>query len=303
MFSIIVCTYNRDKFIYSSLQKIAENGCAVSDYEIVLVNNNSTDETEKLCNKFHADYPQVAFRYFVESNQGQSFARNRGIAETKGDWLVFLDDDAMLQPGYLANLKANIAQHPDVGAFGGQITPEFEDGIVPAWLCRWTYSWVSAIDMGKEVMLFKGGKFPIGANMGISRAAIEKCGTFNTELGRNKKNLMGGEEKDIFNRLKAAGIPIYYFPNVSVNHIIPPHRTTAEFIAKLGAGIGASERLRCKNLGAGALQKRYMMEMFKWGATIALWMFYLLAMRPACGNMLVMFRWNVSKRLLLSSGD
>ena len=300
MFSIIVCTYNRDKFIYSSLQRIAENGFAAADYEIVLVNNNSTDETENLCNKFHADYPQVVFRYFVETNQGLSFARNRGIAEAKGEWLVFIDDDAMLQLGYLANLKVNIAQHPDAGAFGGQITPEFESGVAPDWLCRWTYSWVSAIDMGNSVKLFEGGKFPIGANMGISRAAIEKCGTFNTELGRNKKNLMGGEEKDIFLRLKAAGVPIYYFPNVSVNHIIPPHRTTSEFIAKLGAGIGASERLRCKKNGTGALLKRYMLEVFKWGATIALWMFYMLTMRPACGNMLVKFRYNVSAGLLTS---
>ena len=298
MFSIIICTYNRDKFIYSSLQNVAENGCAYSDYEIVLVNNNSTDDTEKLCNKFQTEYPQVTFRYFVETNQGLSFARNRGIAEAKGEWLVFIDDDAMLQPGYLANLKANIARNPDVGAFGGQITPEFESGVAPDWLCRWTYSWVSAIDMGNSVKLFEGGKFPIGANMGISRAAIEKCGTFNTELGRNKKNLMGGEEKDIFLRLKAAGIPISYFPNVSVNHIIPPHRTTPEFIAKLGAGIGASERLRCKKNGTKALLKRYLLEMFKWGATITLWVFYMLTLRPACGNMLVKFRYNVSAGLL-----
>ena len=298
MLSIIICTYNRDKFIYSSLRKVAENGCEYSDYEIVLVNNNSTDDTEKLCNKFQTEYPQVTFRYFVETNQGLSFARNRGIAEAKGEWLVFIDDDAMLQPGYLANLKANIARNPDAGAFGGQITPEFESGVAPDWLCRWTYSWVSAIDMGNSVKLFEGGKFPIGANMGISRAAIEKCGTFNTELGRNKKNLMGGEEKDIFLRLKAAGIPIYYFPNVSVNHIIPPHRTTPEFIAKLGAGIGASERLRCRNNGTKALLKRYLLEMFKWGATITLWVFYMLTLRPECGNMLVKFRYNVSAGLL-----
>ncbi|MBO7477761.1 MAG: glycosyltransferase family 2 protein [Salinivirgaceae bacterium] len=300
MLSIIICTYNRDKFIYSSLQKVAENGCAYSDYEIVLVNNNSTDDTEKLCNKFQTEYPQVTFRYFVETSQGLSFARNRGIAESKGEWLVFIDDDAMPQPGYLSNLKANIAQNSDAGAFGGQIIPEFESGVAPDWLCRWTYSWVSAIDMGNSVKLFEGGKFPIGANMGISRAAIEKCGTFNTELGRNKKNLMGGEEKDIFLRLKTAGIPIYYFPNVSVNHIIPPHRTTPEFIAKLGAGIGASERLRCRNNGTKALLKRYLLEMFKWGATITLWVFYMLTLRPACGNMLVKFRYNVSAGLLAS---
>ena len=299
MLSLIVCTYNRDKFIYSSLQKIAENGFSASGYEIVLVNNNSTDDTEKLCNKFQADYPQVTFRYFAETNQGLSFARNRGIAEAKGDWLVFLDDDAMLCPGYLANLTAYLQKYPDAGAFGGKITPIFESGETPNWLCSWTYSWVSAIDMGKEVMLFNGGKFPIGANMGISRAAIEKCGKFNTALGRNKKNLMGGEEKDIFNRIKAAGFRIYYFPDAAVEHVIPPQRTTSDFIGRLGAGIGASERLRCKAVGNATLLKRYVSEMVKWGATLVLLLFYMITFRPACGIMLVKFRWKVTTNLFL----
>jgi glycosyltransferase involved in cell wall biosynthesis len=297
MLSLIVCTYNRDKFIYSSLQKIAKNGFPVSDYEILLINNNSTDDTERLCRQFDADYPQVQFRYFVETSQGLSFARNRGIAEANGDWLVFLDDDAMLCSDYLANLSVYLQKYPDAGAFGGKITPAFESGETPAWLCRWTYSWVSALDMGREVSLFKGNKYPIGANMGISRAVADKCGMFNTALGRSKKNLMGGEEKDIFNRIKAAGFPIYYFPKAAVEHIIPPHRTTADFIAKLGAGIGASERLRCKNIGTKALLKRYISEILKWGATITLWVFYILTLRPACGNMLVKFRWNVSANL------
>lgn len=294
MVSLIVCTYNRDKYIYGCLKRIAENGYPPHGYEIVLVNNNSTDSTEQLCLKFGKEYPQVKFRYFNETMQGLSFARNRGINEANGEWLVFLDDDAFLHPDYLKNLCSNLEQHPDAGAFGGQITPEFESGVEPKWLCKWTYSWVSAIDMGKKTTLFNGGKYPIGANMGISRKTIEQCGVFNTELGRSKNNLMAGEEKDIFSRISNAGIPIYYFPDVAVNHIIPPHRTTVDFIRRLGAGVGASERLRCGNLSKKALFKRKVTEMVKWGATIVLWVYYLITLRPACGNMLVIFRRNVT---------
>ena len=297
MLSLIVCTYNRDKFIYRSLQKIAENGFPVFDYEILLINNNCTDDTERLCQQFKVNYPQVQFRYFIETNQGLSFARNRGISEAKGDWLIFLDDDAILCPGYLANLTDYLLTYSDAGAFGGKITPVFESGESPAWLCRWTYSWVSALDMGREVSLFEGKRYPIGANMGISRTVIDKCGLFNTALGRSKKNLMGGEEKDIFNRIRSASFPIYYFPNAAVEHVIPPHRTTPDFIERLGTGIGASERLRCKSEGNSALLKRYVSEMVKWCATIVLWLFYMLSWRPACGNMLVKFRWNVSTNL------
>ena len=297
MISLIVCTYNRDKYIYSCLERIAENGFPVQDYEIVLVNNNSTDNTEQLCMQFAQKYPQVNFHYFNETNQGLSFARNRGIKEAAGDWLVFLDDDAMVHPGYLANLNSYIAKYPDAGAFGGLITPEFESGTAPKWFCRFTSSWVSAIDMGNKVSFFEGSKYPIGANMGFSRQAIEQCGMFNTDLGRSKNNLLGGEEKDIFNRLKAAGLVIYYFPDVAVNHIIPPHRTTVDFIKRLGAGVGTSERLRCRN-NKKAFTKRLIMECFKWGATLLLWVYYLLTIRPVCGNMLVKFRYNVSLGLL-----
>ena len=131
MISIIVCTYNRDKFIYDCLKRIADNGFPEDGYEMILVNNNSTDSTEQLCKKFISDYPQVQFRYFNETNQGLSYARNRGIAEASGDWVVFLDDDAMMHPGYLSNLKKRLDQYPDAGAFGGEITPEFESGTRP----------------------------------------------------------------------------------------------------------------------------------------------------------------------------
>lgn len=298
MISLIICTYNRDKYIYNCLQRIADNGFPVDRYEIILVNNNSTDNTEQLCQKFSKEYPQAPFRYFNETNQGLSFARNRGIKEASGDWLVFLDDDAMIHPNYLNNLSSHLNRYTDAGAFGGQITPEFESGQAPNWLCKWTYSWVSAINLGKNVTLFSNGKYPIGANMGMSRATVERCGTFNTELGRSKNNLMGGEEKDIFNRIQSAGIPIYYFPDVAVNHVIPPHRTTPDFIRRLGAGVGASERLRCKKTGNASFMKRVLSECIKWGVTLVLWFFYLLTLRPACGNMLVVFRKNVTLGLL-----
>ncbi|MDR1654128.1 MAG: glycosyltransferase, partial [Prevotellaceae bacterium] len=198
MLSIIICTYNRDKYLYNCLKNIAENDFVSENYEIVLINNNSTDDTEKECRRFEKDFPQVVFHYFVEKNQGLSFARNRGIQEAKGTVFVFLDDDAFVGKDYLRNLWNNIEKYPDLAAFGGEITPLFENGKPPKWLSRWSYSWVSAIDMGKDVRLFEKTKFPIGANMGILKKTLENVGGFNTKLGRSKKNLMGGEEKDLF---------------------------------------------------------------------------------------------------------
>ena len=297
MISVIVCTYNRAEYIYECLSRLSKNVSSCV-WEIILINNNSTDDTAKECERFVNDCCPTNYSYFVEARQGLSYARNRGIKEARGEWLVFLDDDAFVEADYIDNLQRDLSAHPDAGAFGGRIIPKFE-GTTPNWLNPWSMSFVSALDKGDTICLFEAGSYPTGANMGISRNAIEKCGLFNTELGRNGGIiLLGGEEKDIFNRINTAGFSIYYFPDITVRHIIPEHRTTREFIARLGFGIGVSERLRTKKIGSMAYLKRLLAEAVKWGGTITLWCYYWLTHHPAKGNILIHFRTNVSKGLL-----
>lgn len=296
MLSFIICTYNREKYIYECLSRLAKNTIK-EGWEIVLVNNNSTDGTAAECERFVKEYKPKNYHYIVEIQQGLSYARNRGIAEAKGEWLVFLDDDAMVGKDYIANLQAHLVQHPEAGAFGGAIEPFFE-GEIPNWLNPWAMGFVSVIDLGTQVKLFSTKSYPIGANMSISRATIDKVGTFNTALGRTGNNLMGGEEKDIFNRIRQAGIPIFYFPDIKVQHCIPPKRTTKEFIAKLGNGVGLSEKLRTLSIGKFAYMKRLVAECIKWGGTIIIWFYYAIQGHCAKGNILVLFRHQVTRGLL-----
>ena len=297
MLSLIVCTYNRDKYLYGALQCIAENGFPTEAYEIVLVNNMSTDNTEAECKRFENDYPNVDFRYFVETNQGLSFARNRGIKESQGETLVFLDDDSYIQEGYLNNLQKHLEAHPNADAFGGKILPVFESGEAPKWLSKWNYSWVSAIDMGDKVCPFKGKAFPIGANMGIRRSMISEIGLFNTQLGRSKKNLMGGEEKDLFERIRNHGGSIYYFPDVVVHHVIPPTRTTKEYIMRMGEGVGKSERIRTLSISKSKYLGRLFSELVKWGGTFVLWLGFAITGQFEKGNILIAFRRKVTSGL------
>lgn len=298
MFSIIVCTYNRDKYLYGALQCIAENGYPTDAYEIVLVNNMSTDNTEGECQRFQNDYPTVNFRYFVETQQGLSFARNRGIKESRGEILLFLDDDSYTQPNYLINLQHQLEAFPNADAFGGKIDPVFESGEPPKWLSKWNYSWVSAIDMGDKVCPFEGKAFPIGANMGISKAMLSKIGVFNTELGRSKKNLMGGEEKDLFERIRQQGGSIYYFPDVVVQHVIPPSRTTKDYVKRLGEGVGRSERIRTLGKSKWKYLRRLFSELIKWGGTTILWLGFAFKGQFEKGNILFTFRRRVTSGLL-----
>lgn len=299
MITFIICTYNREKYIYECLSRLAKNSDQTG-WEIVLVNNNSTDNTAAECKRFEKDFSSINYRYFVETQQGLSFARNKGITEARSEWLVFLDDDAMVEEDYIANLKKHLADHPEAVAFGGQITPLFEDG-EPAWYSKWSMGFVSAIDRGDKVHVFPDNKFPIGANMGIKLEILDKVGVFNTELGRTGKNLLAGEEKDLFNRIRKMGGTILYYPNISVKHCIPGRRTTKDFVERLAYGVGVSESLRTKNIGSFAYCKRLFLECVKWAGTIVLWCLYTAKGQHPKGAILVLFRYHVTRGLLSAS--
>lgn len=298
MLSFIICTYNRDKYIYECLSRLAKNTIQTG-WEIILVNNNSTDNTMTECERFATDYGWVDYHYYVEKQQGLSFARNRGIEEAHGDWLVFLDDDAMVEQDYIANLQRHLQEHPEIGAFGGQIVPFFEES-EPDWYSKWSMGFVSAIDRGKQVHVFPNNQFPIGANMGIKKTVIEHVGYFNTELGRNGNNLLAGEEKDMFNRIRKEGYTIFYFPSIGVHHYIPSKRTTTEFVTRLAYGIGVSERLRTRQIGKASYLKRLFVELIKWAGTLVIWCTYTIQGYRSKGDILVIFRYHVTKGLLES---
>lgn len=301
MISIIVCTYNREKYLGETLRRIALCDVPKEGFELIVINNNSSDGTAEICASFAEEFPEVKFHYHVEGRQGLSYARNLGLQKAKGELLVFLDDDAFVGKDYLTKTSKYLSEHPKADAWGGRISPLFENGKEPVWYCRWSASWFSVLNKGWSVKEFKDGKYPIGANMGFRRSAVEKVGEFNTTLGRCGGNLIGGEEKDYFNRLKENGLRVFYFPEIMVQHVIPASRTTVDYIIRYGRGIGESERLRCKANGTYA--KKLISELVKWGATLILWVWYAFTVRCTCGSMLVLFRANVTLGLLFPSSD
>ena len=101
MLTAIICTYNRAKYIGPLLESIAANDLDKQEYEILLVDNNCTDNTHEICEAFAAAHEDVQFRYTNEPEQGLSAARNRGIKEAKGDIIVYIDDDALVDAHYL----------------------------------------------------------------------------------------------------------------------------------------------------------------------------------------------------------
>lgn len=297
--SVIICTYNREKYLPQLFESIANQDFPKEDYEIVFVNNNSTDATAERCREFRESRPKVNFAYFEETRQGLSFARNRGIREAKGELLAFIDDDAVAHEGYLKQMNAQFEMYPEADAAGGKIVPLYESQR-PKWMNRFLEPVMSVIDLGSETKPFPNQKFPIGANMIFRKEVFEKAGNFNTELGRTGKKMLGGEEKDLFYRLRQKGMQVFWMPDIAVSHSVPDERLQESFIKKQALGVGQSEIIRTRRFGQGKIWEAVAKELFKWAATGLLFLFYTLSLQWPKARMTLLFRFWVSKGMLQS---
>jgi len=297
--SVIVSTYNREQYLPSALESLAKQNFNKTEFEIVLVNNKSTDSTEIICTQFAEKYPELNFRYFVEHKQGLSHARNRGIDEAKGEIIVFIDDDAFAFNNYLTEINRFFLENKQIAAGGGRIYPHWERK-QPVWMSKYLMPLVSVIDLGDEIQFFKNRSFPIGANMAFRSQVFKKYGNFNVNLGRVGAGMQGGEEKDLFYRLLNAGEQVAYIPNAKVNHLVPEKRLTFDFIRKQAIEIGKSEKIRAKNIGYFELLMSFARELMKWGASLLIYLVYFYTLKIEKAKMIMRFRFWVSKGLFFS---
>lgn len=294
--SVIICTYNRVQFLPRIFEALAAQTLSSDCFEIILIDNNSRDKTSDICSDFRINNPHLNFQYVLETQQGLSFARNRGIIESHRDLLVFIDDDAFPEKEYLHNILRFFESNPDAAAGGGRIYPLFE-GKRPAWMPDILMSLVSVIDLGNKVCLFKK-KFPIGANMIFRRTTIQKYGPFNVNLGRRGDNLEGAEEKDLFLKIIAGKEKVFYIPDAIVHHVIPDKRLTFDFFRRQAIGIGYSEKVRSQNISTTTYFKSLFKELLKWGISWVMCFYYWVTFRFSMGWRLIIFRWYVSKGMI-----
>ena len=280
------------------LKSIAENDYPFSEYEILLVNNNSTDDTEEECRRFAADYPDVTFRYVVETNQGLSYARNRGLVEASGDILIYVDDDATVCTAYLREYARFFKQNPQAMGAGGPVFPVYESES-PRWMSYFTLNLITGyLYLGKAEKEFPKGKFPIGANSAFRKEVFDRITPFDVELGRKGDSLIGAEEKDVYDRMRTAGMKIFYLPKAMLYHYISDTKLTKSYFDRLTYSIGVSERMRTLRISKMKYLKRLVLEAVKWGVSLILCVGYTLLLTPRKGFKLLSFRCNVTRGLL-----
>lgn len=237
--SVVICTYNRDGYILAALDSLKKQDASRDVFEIIVVNNNSTDKTEEKCKFFEQSNPELNFTYTIEANQGLSFARNKGIEVSKAPLIVFIDDDAIAEKDFVGNLLQNFEENSDYEAVGGKVLPIYPDGKEPKWMSKYVQRLVSKVDDGEKKREFRD-KYPVGCNMAFRKTVFDEVGGFNTDL------TLRSDDKYIFMKLKKAGKRTFYAPDVIVHHNIEAFRLTPKFIKNLSKLNGHCERVRLK---------------------------------------------------------
>lgn len=241
----VVCTYNRDKYLRKCLLSLVNQSLDAARYEIIVVDNASTDSTKKVCDEFtgHAD-----FRYIYEPVQGLSKARNTGWSSAKSSYIGYLDDDAVADVQWLEKALwsfNNLLPGPD--GLTGPISLDCETEL-PDWLEGEFQVTLGKVDWGKDCfpVNYDNEKI-VGANCFFKKEILSHLGGFNEDLGRKKKLLLSGEETQLQKKIEDSGGVIWYHPDVSVNHFVPTERTSPAWFYKRYYWGGISDYIMAKS--------------------------------------------------------
>ncbi|MEO5960916.1 MAG: glycosyltransferase [Opitutaceae bacterium] len=225
--TVAIPTYNRAAILRQTLAGIVAQHFPRAHYEILVIDNNSTDDTRAVVAEFAAAQP--APRYLHEPQQGLDHARNRAIAEARGEIILFGDDDILVAPDWIAQMAAPLladAAHR-IGAVGGEVIPVFPDGL-PDWVREWHAPLAFRPDLGP----LPARHSPMGANLAFPKRVFAQLGPFHTALDRAAGNYFSGGDSEMIRRVRAAGLEVWFAPAAAVQHQMPASRTTFRYAAR-----------------------------------------------------------------------
>jgi len=253
--SVLICTYNRAELLRETLAAmqamVPPSACTV---EIIVVDNNSTDETPSVIaecarrNRFSV----VALR---ERQQGKSFALNLGLLHANGDVLALTDDDVLPSPDWLHRIVEDFRER-NVTFVSGKVLPRWSRRPPPELLtpkAQDIWGPLAILDYGSEPIDYVAENptqwLPIGANVAFSRAAVVAIGGWRTDLGKVNNTLISGEDHEIFMRLRRFGLYAgYYDPALAVRHYVPSQRLTRRYFRRWFFWLGKTWALMLDDL-------------------------------------------------------
>lgn len=286
--SVIICTYNRDRHIRRALESLIRQDFDRSAYEIIVVDNNSTDRTGEIISRFKQAHPEYQIQLAKEHRQGLSYARNKGLELAQGTYVSFIDDDGIAREDYVRQIYQYMSQFPDEVAFGGKVLPKYEKGKAPDWMSQYIERIISIVDLGEDVKTLKK-IYPVGCNMIFKKAVFDQIGGFNTALK------LRSDDKYIFLKIREAGYKVLYLPKVVVWHFIDDFRNSLDYVKKVSRLNGEAERTRISTLKSKR-RRTYILRLFdylwKLAASTVLWLLFALKGQAVKGKALFLSVWN-----------
>ena len=264
--SIAICTWNRSSLLDAALAEMAHLVIPVGiDWEILVVNNNCTDDTSAGIEGHSARLP---LRELNEPRQGLSHARNRVLDEAAGELILWTDDDALVDPGWLAAYTKAATETPAAVFFGGPVDPWFPV-TPPAWLKKNFEIFAGAY----AVRTMPPGTFtlndrkalPFGANFASRREACVDL-RFDPYLGRKGQDMIGGEEVSFLGRLLDQGQTGAWVETARVRHYIARDRLSRQYLWDFYYGKGQSRVRMSRDVNTTSLrqlQRKYWKTKFK----------------------------------------
>jgi glycosyltransferase involved in cell wall biosynthesis len=252
---VVICTYNNAALLDRALEALGRQRVPAGvRWGVLVVNNNCTDETARVVER-HGRSFGAPLRTVVEPKQGLTPARLRGVRETAGQWVAFVDDDCLLEEDWVAEAALFAASRPRCGAFGGRVVPEWENDPPPHVL---GHRYAFAAKYHGETAHRR--PWLAGAGMVVRRAALEECGWTARQFleDRTGGRLVSGGDMEIGLRV-AALYEVWYNPSMRLRHLIPARRMTREYLRRIVRGLGAS---------------RHHATALKWKGTYAGWLCY-----------------------------
>jgi len=237
--SVLICTYNRSALLRETLAALhamhAPDACSV---EIIVVDNNSTDETAAVVAESieRGRFPVILIQ---ERQQGKSFALNAGLAAATGDVLALTDDDVLPAADWLVRI-VHAFRTQDVTFVFGKVLPRWQSAPPPELLTPQAQAiWgpLAIVDYGDSPTQYtptsSGQRLPIGANLAVLRSVLISIGGWRTDLGKVNNTLICGEDHEIFMRFRRHGCYAgYYDPEAVVRHLVPTQRLTRSYFRR-----------------------------------------------------------------------
>ncbi|MFM6476611.1 MAG: glycosyltransferase family 2 protein [Dolichospermum sp.] len=245
--SVIIPTRNRASLLEKFLLSLKNQTLAISSYEVVIIDNGSTDYTKSLVEKYIPIIPNL--KYIFEPNPGLHSGRHRGFLESQGEILVYGDDDIEVFPQWLETIYHSFQENPDVAMIGGKNLPQFESN-PPSWLEKmWQpnqsgeqiLGYLSILNLGDEVK-FVSPYYIFGCNFAIRRSILETARGFHPDgMPQELIKYRGDGESYVSSYVQQKGYKALYHPDASVYHWVSNKRMTLEYFCLRAYNQGISD--------------------------------------------------------------